>query len=349
MKKFDFVIGNPPYQETAEGTSDKPIYNHFMDAAYEISDRVEMISPARFLFNAGKTPKDWNEKMLKDSHFKVQYYEQVSGKVFSGTDIKGGVAITYHDNFKDFGAIEVFSHFEELRSIRKKVVSRNDFHPLSDLVFAPESYKFTEQVHIDYPYIRYKEGENPGILSKGHDFDIVTNIFSKLPMVFLDNKPNDNDEYGCFVGLIGNKRYFKWVKKKYIRTHPNFEKYKIILPKSNGSGALGEVLSTPLIGEPLIGHTQTFISIGAFDTKQEANAAIKYIKTKFARSMLGVLKITQDNKKDTWRFVPIQEFTSISDIDWAKSISEIDQQLYRKYELSGDEINFIETHVQEMK
>ncbi len=93
--KFDYVIGNPPYQETLQNTSDKPIYNDFMDASYQISDKVELITPARFLFNAGKTAKVWNEKMLNDVHLKVLYYEPDSSKVFSNTDIKGGVAITY--------------------------------------------------------------------------------------------------------------------------------------------------------------------------------------------------------------------------------------------------------------
>ena len=64
--------------------------------------------------------------------------------------------------------------------------------------------------------------------------------------------------------------------------------------------------------------------------------------------MLGVLKITQDNTKEKWKFVPLQNFTSNSDIDWSKSIHEIDLQLYRKYGLDDKEINFIESHVKEM-
>ena len=99
-KLFDFCIGNPPYHESQESTSDKPVYNHFMGAAYDVADKVELITPARFLFNAGKTPKTWNQQMLDDEHFKVVYYEQDSNKVFSNTDIKGGVAITYHDSAK---------------------------------------------------------------------------------------------------------------------------------------------------------------------------------------------------------------------------------------------------------
>ena len=91
--KFDVVVGNPPYQENKEGTSDNPIYHHFYDLAKEIADQYCLISPARFLFNAGKTPKAWNEEMLNDDHISVEYYEQKSYKVFPNTDIKGGIAV----------------------------------------------------------------------------------------------------------------------------------------------------------------------------------------------------------------------------------------------------------------
>lgn len=118
--KFDFIIGNPPYQEEIEGSSDRPIYNAFMDAVYEISDKVELITPARFLFNAGKTPKAWNQKMMEDIHLKVLFYERDSSKIFPNTNINGGIAITYRDASKNFGAIEVFSPYDELRSIQEK-------------------------------------------------------------------------------------------------------------------------------------------------------------------------------------------------------------------------------------
>lgn len=94
-KLFDYVIGNPPYQEDFGKSGDngnfaKPVYNLFMDEAYKVSDKVELITPARFLFNAGSTPKSWNEKMLNDKHFKVLEYEADSSKVFTDKDIKGG-------------------------------------------------------------------------------------------------------------------------------------------------------------------------------------------------------------------------------------------------------------------
>ena len=149
-------------------------------------------------------------------------------------------------------------------------------------------------------------------------------------------------------GRSGNARVYRYVKRKYIENKTNLEKYKVILPKSNGSGVLGEVLSMPLVGAPLIGTTQTFITIGAFNTREEAESALKYIKTKFARTMLGVLKITQDNKKAVWKYVPLQDFTENSDIDWSQSIADIDRQLYQKYQLTSQEIDFIESHVKAM-
>ena len=345
--KFDFAIGNPPYQETMDSTSDKPVYNYLMDAIYDVADKVELITPARFLFNAGKTPKAWNKKMLNDEHLKVLFYEQKSDNIFANTDIKGGICITYHDKNKNFGAIGTFTVFKELNSILHKVLSVSTSF-LDSLVYAPESYKFTNQLHIENPSVEQ-------ILSKGHKYDITSNIFDKLEnIVFFIEKPDDNSEYIQIYGRKMSSRVYEWIKKDYVIAHPNLEKWKIFVPKANGSGALGEIITTPVIGQPVIGqpvigHTQTFISIGNFDTEQEATALFKYIKTKFLRTMLGVLKVTQDNKKSVWKYVPLQDFTENSDIDWTKSVAEIDKQLYAKYGLTEEEIFFIETNVKEMK
>ena len=103
-----------------------------------------------------------------------------------------------------------------------------------------------------------------------------------------------------------------------------------------------------IIGEPGDGGTVTFISIGSFPTEEEALNCVKYTNTKFARALLSVLKVTQDNTPGKWAYVPLQDFTPNSDIDWSKSVHEIDLQLYRKYGLDDKEIDFIESHVKEM-
>ena len=331
--KFDVVIGNPPYQEQTEGTSDKPIYNYMMDGAEEVSDRVCLITPARFLFNAGKTPKEWNRKKLNDPHFKVLYYEQDSSKVFPNTDIKGGVAITYTDKEKEFGAIGTFIVFPELSNIFHKVVSYSGFAPIISIIYLQNKFDL-EKLYADFPeYSRI-------IGSQGREKRLTTSIFTQLPL-FSSDKKNEMDIR--VIGLINNNRESKFMPKKYLDEHENLEKYKVILPKANGTGAIGEVLSTPLIG-----YTQSFISFGSFEEISEAENCMKYIKTKFSRALLGTLKITQDNNKETWANVPLQDFTVDSDIDWSQSIEDIDRQLYRKYGLSQEEIEFIESKVRAM-
>lgn len=338
-KKFYAVIGNPPYQEEVEGTSDRPIFNYFMDAAYEVGEKVELITPARFLFNAGKTPKAWNKRMLNDPHLTVLDYEQSSSTVFANTDIKGGVAVTLYDVAREVGPIGVFSSFGELRSIQKKVIPFLSDGSLDQIMFLQNKFVLQE-LYADYPEAKEK------ISSDGKERRIVTSSFSKLSCFTEHQTSNDA------VRILGlgesNRRIYKWIERKYIEDNGNLDNYKVIVPKANGTGAIGEVLSTPLIGEPLIGYTQSFIGIGSVSTESEAEAILKYVKSKFARAMLGILKITQDNPPERWALVPLQDFTLASDINWSKSVSEIDQQLYAKYGLSNEEINFIESHVKEM-
>ena len=337
--KFDVVIGNPPYQEEAQGTStkDMPIYHKFISESYKISKKASLITPARFLSNAGGTPKTWNQQMLNNQHVKVSFFEQKSGNVFPGTDIKGGVAVTYYDAEREFEPIEVFVPFIEMNSIRKKVIKKN-FESIDQFVTNRGSYRYSDLIYTDFPKL----------MSRVSDRRVASNAFEKLPELFFDIKPEDGNEYIKIYGRFNNERVYKWFRKDYVTCPSNFEKYKIILPKANGSGAIGEVLSTPVIGYPVIGYTETFISVGEFDSLEDAEACLKYIKSKFLRTMLGILKITQDNTKAVWHYIPLQDFTVNSDIDWTQSVADIDRQLYQKYDLSPEEIAFIETHVREM-
>ncbi|WP_461221896.1 Eco57I restriction-modification methylase domain-containing protein [Lactococcus cremoris] len=347
VMKFDVVVGNPPYQEAGvkDGSRDEPVYHEFIKLAYEISDKSVLITPGRFLFNAGQTPKSWNEKMLADEHLKVVHYEQNSSKIFPNTDIKGGIVVTYHDKNKIFGAIDTFTHFSELNSILGKVVTDN-FESFNELLYGKSSYKLTSKIYEDFPILK-------GRVSIGEEKSIGSNIFDKLPEIFFSNQQNDRQIR--ILGRENNNRVYKWMDKSYLMDHPNFEKYKVILPASNGSGALGETLSTPLVGEPLVGeplvgYTQTFISFGSFNDDSEVQNVLKYVKSKFMRVMLGTMKITQHNQsKEVWKNVPLQDFSSNSDIDWTKSIPEIDQQLYKKYGLNQEEINFVEEKVKPME
>lgn len=344
-KKWDIVIGNPPYQDESIGdqkTYTAPVYNLFFDESCKLADKVELIHPARFLFNAGSTPKKWNEKMLNSEHLKILNYVQKSSDVFPGTDIKGGVAVTYFDRTQSYDPIRIFTPFPALNQIYKKVTNSKEFDSIEPIVFTRTAFRLTDLFHQ----------ENPSaicLLSKGHPYDMATNILDTLDSFFFEEEPNDGHKYIQILGRKNNQRTFRFIRRDYVNSGRNLDYWKVIIPAANGSGALGEVISTPVIGQPVIGHTESFISIGKFVTKDDAIACDKYIKSKFARALLGVLKVTQHNPPEKWKFVPLQDFSSSSDIDWSKSIPEIDQQLYKKYGLSPEEIEFIETHVKEME
>ncbi|GAA6112626.1 hypothetical protein AP1H75_02920 [Apilactobacillus apinorum] len=339
--KFDVVVGNPPYQESNEDTRDDAIYNYFYDLAEKIAPEYALISPARFLFNAGSTDEKWNKKMLSDEHLKVLFYERNSSKIFKNTDIKGGITIIYRNQNKNFGKIGMFTPHPELSPIINKVFS-NPIDTIDEIISGQGIYKFTDKMHADHPEVK-------GILSKSHPNDVGTGVLNTLDnIVFFENKPEDGNEYIKIFGRYKNNRVSHWIRKDYINEPLGYDKYRVVIPKAVGNGYLGESLANPVILDPYCGFTQTFIYIGMFNHKTESENVLKYIKTKFARIMLGVLKITQDGPRNKWKYVPLQNFTNDSDIDWNNSIDEIDEQLFKKYKLSSDDIHFIKSTAKKM-
>lgn len=342
-KKFDVVIGNPPYQEEAQGagTRDTPVYHLFMDAAYAVGKKAVLITPARFLFNAGFTPKAWNEKMLADPHLTVPHYVPNSDELFPGTDIKGGIAVTYWDEDHDGEPIVTFTSYPELNTILHKVLAKHG-PSIEKIVSSGRAYAYTQAMHDE-------NSEASGKMSSDAQFRVSTNAFDQLPFLYHSESPYGSQEYVRVYGLAGRARAYRWIRSEYLTGPKSFGAYKVVLPAANGSGTLGEVLSTPVVIGPQVAVTQTFITIGCFDDEATADACLKYVRSKFARALLGILKITQHNPAKVWKYVPLQDFTPGSDIDWSKSIPEIDQQLYVKYGLDADEIAFIETQVKPME
>lgn len=340
--KFKVVVGNPPYQEEGISTRKAPIYHLFYDSAFNLSKKVSLITPGRFLFKAGQTPHEWMDRILSDKHFKVVKYFQKSTDIFPSVDIKGGVAYTYRDEDKDFGEVGFFSPYELLISIFNKVSENKDFVPgaFSNMVSSQGIYKFTEKTLELFPEIEKVQG-------KGTALKITSNSFEQLTKIFTEDKIDEDSIQ--ILGRSSNRRIYKWVKRSYIQPCEYCDFYNVFVTEANGTGAIGEALSTPIIGTPMTGHTDTFISVGKFSSLSEAEACLKYIKTKFARTMLGTLKATQHNPRDTWANIPVQNFTEISDIDWSKTTSDIDKQLYAKYHLEEDEIDFIESMIKPME
>lgn len=234
-------------------------------------------------------------------------------------------------------------------------------HNLPSIMFGGRSdLKFNDEFLKSYPnskadrlaFIQIKRSSVKE-LGTNEEYELKSSTFEALPYAFKDYTEDKNEHYYHLLGLIGAKREWKYIEKKYMSPrYPNknnTDKYKVFIPKANGSGFLGETLSKSEIGRPYDSATSTFISIGAFNSEEEAKNCAKYLKTKLLRCLLGILKKTQDNPPSVWGYIPLQNFTAISDIDWEQSISDIDRQLYKKYKLTNDEIEFIESTIRPME
>lgn len=339
VDSFDITVANPPYQKAMAGTSDRQIYPDFMDFAFRVSSLACFVTPARFLFNAGKTSKKWNRQVLSDPHVSVSLFEADSRRIFPTAEVKGGITVTLRDTNVSLAPIGSFIPDLQLRSIVARVHAIAD-NFLDQIVFAPESYRFTSVLHVEYPQAIER-------VSAGHSFDVTTNCFDVLPEVFHDVA------YRGMIGVLGrqnNRRLVKFVNRRYVRDHPNLNAWKVALAKSNGAGKLGEVLAPPVLLSPGFAHTQSFISIGAFGTRKEAEELATFLHTKFARLLLGSLKVTQDNKRAVWANVPnlVSKAPADLSIDWESLVPVIDSQLADFFGLSKAEKAFVNERAQEM-
>lgn len=340
--KFDAVVGNPPYQRVIENTSDEQIYPYFMETAYRVSTYVTLITPARFLYNAGKTSKKWNQQMLNDPYLRINRFFNESRHVFPNTSINGGIVITTRDTNCPGEPIKFFGIDDNVAKIQSKVHAHKCFATIQSIVYLQTKF------NLDVLFEKYPEVEN----IVGTEKRLVSSIFEKIPMIFMDKKLDMN--YVKILGIQNRKRVYKYIHKELLDSFGNMDKFKVILSAADGaSGTLAQSSPARIIGTPELsnqneGYTQTFISIGAFDTETEMKNLYKYLKCKFTRFMVGTIKATNGLKYDTWANVPIQDFGDSSDIDWNKTVSEIDTQLYVKYDLTQEEIEFIENNVKEM-
>lgn len=365
--KFDFCIGNPPYQIPGD-TNNKAeaIYHHFYNASEMLADKYILISPARFLFNAGLTPKEWNGKMLSDPHVKVETYIHDSSDVFPNTNITGGVVIIYRDKKRQFPPIENFIPDDTFRMIASRF-SKNENNNLSSITYGGRSdLKFNENFIKSFPntketILQYIRKKHPAITELGpnEEYEIKSSAFERTPYAFYDKEPDNPSQYYKILGLEKGQRTFKWIRREFLSPrfpeNNNIESFKVFI--SNADGAAGQIgkpipariLGKAIIGEPGTSSIPTFMSIGNYSTLEEAINTEKYLKTRLVRTLVGILKISQHITPTTFSYVPMQDFSSKSDIDWNVSIPNIDKQLYKKYGLSLEEIEFIEAHVKEME
>lgn len=330
--KFDVVIGNPPYQENdtsiqresgAANASASPIYHLFINEAVKISDIQCFVIPSRWAMGAGDSKDIFPNNDIKGGICYFARNKNYTGK--AKVTVKDAESEQKTEKFLNEEGVGVFVPYVELADILWKVRT---------ITANLEKDNMQKIVSVRKPY--------------GLSTDFFRNqIKYNLPSVSTKKQNNDDIE---IIGLDKGKRVSRFIPQNYPLPvgRGTVGRWKVFIPYAYGCGALGETIPSPILGSPIQICTETYLRIGSFKTEFEAESLLKYIKTKFFRVMVGILKTTQ-HSTTTYRYVPLQNFTPQSDIDWNKSIAEIDQQLYKKYGLSEKEIAFIETKVRAME
>lgn len=348
VMKFDAVVGNPPYSESDKDDgkgSSKPLYNLFIDFARSMSpDYISLITPSVW-FLGGKGLDSFRKSMLSDSHFK-DFENFITAKdVFGNVNLRGGVNYFIWDKNYD-NSVEgiTVNEFQDNKLISSK---KRQFSLENLNLFIADNYgfsilnRFIDNQIIDVDY-ENSEKTLAAYVSERNPFGYPT-TFKK----FEKNK-GDNSQYKIYRAK-GETGFV--TKTTMSKGEGLVDKVKVITPFANniGTDLPDDNLNTQVIGANEI-VTETYLVIGAELelTTTSAENLEKYLKTKFVRYLIGLAKANQNGTRQTYRFVPIQDFTPNSDIDWTKPIPEIDKQLYKKYDLDQEEINFIEEKVKAM-
>lgn len=341
--KFDAVVGNPPYQESiGSETNDSlssQLFPWFMKGAISLKAQyVSLITPARWF--AGEAQDKSFVKLRtfirENNHIEKIFYYKNEREVFPDVEIKGGIDyFLYNESF--MSDLE----FTTIINNEKRCERRPLFIEGLDVIIADsKSVIIIKKVlnHSDFTSLTtITTGRNPfGIIGK----DEVVKAVS------VENYSDGFCELRCKGNLI------RWIEKNKIRKNIELftKKYKVFISKSAGNpNSDFKVIGFPYVGGLNSACTDSLITIGAFDTEEAAVNCRKYVLTKFLRYLVSTLKNSQNVTQIVYGYVPLQNFTESSDIDWSKSVAEIDQQLYKKYNLSDEEIAFIESMIKPME
>lgn len=342
--KFNAIVGNPPYQVSFSNTSAYAgsIYQMFIEIARKLRpDYISMITPSRWLTKDGQGIKDdWVDGMLKSNHFIQLIDYPDASECFPGVEIKGGVNYFLYSN--DYSGPckhiihqrgGIVSKTDSLDSLGAGIVIRDvNAGDILEKIFKVEgkdyinSNTFASLVGPRDFFTTKVDGESIlGTNWRGY----VSEKDSTHPVKFYLNRQMDSKGYG-------------WVSESDILKNKQvLHMHKIYIPKAGGSGNDAIVLGKPIYGEPGSVCSVTYLVIGYtgyFKSQVEAENAITYLKTRFFRYLVSIKKRTQDNPRDVFQFVPLQDFSKM----WT------DTELYIKYSLSRADIDYIESMIKPM-
>lgn len=337
--KFNAIVGNPPYQvmDGGHGSSSKSIYNEFVTISQKIAPLyISMIMPSRWM-TGGKGLDAFRDMMINDKRIQIMHDFMEASALFSNVQIEGGICY-FLWNSRYSKPCMYYSHSASEVNMVERYLNSND----SDVVIRDAGI-----LNILDKVLALKE-------ESFADFVLPRNPFGvyDYESYLVDHKETNSLK---LFGRFENVRTTLFLSNDYVvnKNKEIVKHWKVFISKADGAaGQIGNPIPAKIIGKAVIGDketicTETFLAIGPFSSKQECINIVKYAETKFFRIMVGIRK-NKNMTRDTYKFVPLQDFTSQSDIDWSVSIPEIDEQLYEKYGLSDDEIAFIEKMIKPM-
>lgn len=354
--KFNAIVGNPPYQEvkatdksTANSAFASAIYPKFIDISILIKPKyISLITPSRWMTKQGQGISDsWVDEILKKKNFILIKDFSDATECFPNVEIKGGVnyfllSPEYYGKCKfiQHNKITDILKFDYLDSLGSGIIIRDS---MADKIIH-------NVVKIEGNY--FKNNSFASMVSPKHYFDRNELLNSNWRGYSKDKDEEHTIKY--YLNKSLESCGYAWINKHDIpKNSETIKLNKVYIPMAGGTGSDSQVLGIPFYGEPQSVCSYTYLVIGYSAKKhnfshEECENIIKYIKSRFFRYMVSIKKKTQNTTRELFQFVPLQNFTSNSDIDWSKSVSEIDSQLYAKYELSEEKISFIESTIKEM-
>ena len=348
--KFGFILGNPPYQMQDKGAAATdaaaPIYQHFVDFSKKyVPKYISIIMPSKWMVGGRSELSKFLKEMKEDKNITLLVDYEDDRKIFPNTHNDGGVCYFLWDKNKKSSTVDYRFHSLDGDMIESDTLS-NDY---SDFVIRNQKVRLI----LDSINKNSKVTSFSTIVSKTQPFGIRKDIFN-APHNYPDSNlsdisfANSTKIYGVKGFKGGAKRKTGFVNTKILSdNYSALNKYKIFFTTTYSSNAT--IPPQSIKAYPNEACTETFLLIGPFKTESEMDNCYKYINTHFFLFLLYFGHGTMQVNQNVFKTIPLQDFTSSSDIDWSKSLKDIDIQLYKKYKLSGEEVEYIESVIKPME
>ena len=328
--QFDVIIGNPPYQLNdggGTGAAAMPIYQKFVEQAIALDPSfLVMVTPSRW-FTGGRGLDEYRLKMLRDQRLQQIHDYPEASDVFPGVEIKGGVSyFLWTNKANGLCQINTYNRTGMISSATRPLIEEG----FDNFIRSNELVPILKQVKS------FGEGTFDSLVSANDPFgfDVREQNSWKRVKPTLQKKARKGS-----VGIY----YFGWRKEglgyvqesEIVKGRDLVSSWKLFIPKAWGVGNPATDWLNPFIGEPGTASTETYLAIGPFSSENEAKNALSYTQTKFFHALVSAVKITQNSMQNVYKCVPLQDFSK----SWS------DAKLFKKYNFSQEQVNFIESMI----